>query len=268
MSKDTPAHDAATSERLISTTDTYTTPDYDPWGTFNRYVIDDKPCVVPGINDGIINRDTGEVKAYPCHRSYCPRHWRNYARLKAPDLINNLPRKAYWEHFRLTCPVRLKPRTRQPNIKRWVGDMMKTYPGCHVTTFAHRGKNHDHYHALVGHDEPIDPEQGRDLWKLHRPGKKTFPKWSSSWWACPGWKYAPANFVWYCFLGKKDKPRREPPWEGLPMKYPYRQYGTIKTTSPVHRYSHELQRLDHRLTCHGLDNGRGLPDFSVCPTAA
>ena len=199
---------------------------YSEWTTFNEFTIHDRSCCVSGINYGLRNRLTNEVKAYPCHRMNCPRHWLNYAHLTIPKLTSKLPDKAHWRAFRFTCPVRLKTGTRQPAIKAWVDKALKAYQGCHITTFLHRGK-HDHYHVLVGHDQELDPEQGRDLWKAHRPGKRKFPEWSTSWWASTLWTH-PANFIRYCFKGKKAKPRKVPPWKGLPVKYPYRQYGELK----------------------------------------
>lgn len=177
-------------------------------------VIEGIKCIKKGINDEYKYHDLRKRYFYKCSRKDCFRHWRRSAARFWMRYKNTLPENQHFTKIRLTTPIRLTKRER--GIERWTGKVLKAYPGCYLLLVVHRGKNSDHWHAILGTDQPPDLEQLRHFWKSHRPGKKLHP-----------WHFTQASatplpnakgFLRYLIFGRKGNTL--PPWRNIKCKTP------------------------------------------------
>ena len=174
----------------------------------------DRKCIKPGINDEYRYCDIRKRYLYRCSRKDCSRHWRRSAARFWMRYKNTLTDHQHITHVRLTTKIRLTKRER--GIERWVKKVLKAYPTAYLLLVVHRGKSNDHWHAILGTDQPPDLEQLRHFWKRHQPGKKLNPWHSSHAMAIP--HNNAMRLLRYLIFGRKGN--QLPPWRNIKCKSP------------------------------------------------
>jgi hypothetical protein len=165
--------------------------------------------------------ETGYWTEYPCRKKCCPRHWRRFAVQTYHRVKGKLSSFPFWYHVRLSCRCAIERGKRFRAVSNFVRKLHAGYGPILVITIAHRKRKCDHFHTLIGSTVPINPDDVNAFWAAHFPGKPR-PYRKDYTWTKP--IDNPRYLLWYALMGRKRKPREQPPWRDIPLRSPVGVY--------------------------------------------